>query len=575
MSIAHDRLSESLFPNIKENIEFYEKRYPQRETKKRETKKNDSNKETKIEIKPETTRFAPSPTGVMHVGGIYAALISERTARLSGGTFFLRVEDTDKKREIKDGTKKIIQALKNFGLTYDEGPGIDPEETVGCEETVSRDYGSYIQSERVNIYKACAKELVKRGLAYPCFCSEEDLAEIRKKQEELKTDLGYYGSWTRCRDLPVEKSIEELEKNPSRPYVIRLKSPGERREKFSRDIIIRDIIKGEIKAPENFTDIVLLKSDGVPTYHFAHVVDDHFMRVTTVIRGDEWLSSAPIHIQLFEALGFQVPAFAHIPPILKQDGSGKRKLSKRKDPEAAADFYSEKGYPRDAVLEYLLSVANSNFEDWRAKFPDAPFTEFPFKLKNISKSGALFDIDKLNFISKNVIAKMSSEEVFNNLMEWAEVYDDYILTLDKDFLKAVLSLDRDVKNPRKDLVCYSDFKRAFGYFFEEPKISGFPFKFSEDDARKFLENFLETYDSNDSQEEWFAKVKTLSAANGFAASVKEYKNNPSAYKGSVADATAILRYALTGRLTTPDLYTIINMLGIERVKNFIGKSLTI
>jgi glutamyl-tRNA synthetase len=528
IKMDYDKLAEILFPDC-ESIEFYEKKYPPRPGK------------------TETTRFAPSPTGFMHVGGIYAALISERTARASGGTFFLRVEDTDKKREVEDGINKIIGALENFGLEFDEGPN------------ASGDYGPYIQSERVNIYKSCAKELVKRGLAYPCFCSEEDLTQIRKNQEELKTDLGYYGNWARCR----EKTLEEIEKNLSRPYVLRLKAPDARREK-----VFRDIVKGEMTAPENFIDIVLLKSDGVPTYHFAHVADDHFMRVTTVIRGDEWLSSLPAHIQLFDALGFRAPAFAHIPPILKQDGAGKRKLSKRKDPEAAVDFYNKKGYPRDAVLEYLLTVANSNFEPWRAKFPDASFMEFPFKLKNLSKSGALFDIDKLNFISKNVIAKMTTEQIYNNLIKWARTYDDYILTLNPEFLKSVLALDRGVKNPRKDLICYSDFKRAFGYFFEDPEYSGFPFEFSKNDAKNFLEGFLKTYDPNDSQEQWFGKIKELSVANGFALSAKEYQKNPSGYKGSVVDATALLRFALTGRLTTPDLYTIINMLGIARIQKF-------
>jgi len=543
--VDYIKLGNLLFPTIDKTPEDYESIYPKREL----------GEEAKV------TRFAPSPTGFLHIGGLFAALISERTAHQSGGKFILRIEDTDKKREVDDGVSKIIEGLKSFGIMIDEG-FVDFDKEEGA-------YGPYKQSQRKEIYQAFAKSLVEKGLAYPCFCSEETLAKIREEQEKDKILPGYHGKHAYCRDL----SYEEIEKNikDGKSYVLRLKSPGSE----DKRITFKDGIRGKIELPENIVDVVILKSDGIPTYHFAHVVDDHLMRTTNVIRGDEWISSVPIHIQMFSLLGLKAPKYAHIAPIMKEDDGGKRKISKRKDPEAAVTWYSDEGYPVDGVIEYLLNLANYTFEDFRRANKNAHWTEFKLEMNKMSNSGALFDLVKLNDICKNKIASYTADKVYDLALDWAKVYDKDLYDLlarDREFGVAMFNFDRNPDKPRKDIGKWSEVREAFSFMFDElfkAEYDEIP-NVSKEDIAGILETYADTYTEYPDNNEWFNSLKDVAEKHGFAREVKEYKANPDAFKGHVGDVSNIIRVAITGRTKSPDLYSIMKTLGKDKVLNRIS-----
>ena len=534
------KLAELLFPDIKNTPEYYEEKY-----KKRDLPKG-----------AEVTRFAPSPTGFLHIGGLFAAFVSERAAHTTGGVFYLRIEDTDKKREVENGVTGIVKGIRDFGIKIDEGM-ISETESTG-------DYAPYIQSKRAEIYRTYCKGLVEKGLAYPCFCTAEELQAVREEQEKNKENPGYYGKYAKCRNLTFEQ-IEEKIKN-GEPYVVRLKSPGDENKRVS----FEDGIKGKIEIPENILDVVLLKTDGIPTYHFAHAVDDHLMGTTYVIRGDEWISSIPIHLQLFEVLGFETPKYAHISPIMKEDEEthGKRKLSKRKDPEAAVSYYHEVGYPNKAVLEYLFTIANSNYEQWRLDNPDLHMGEFKFEFSHMSKAGALFDLVKLTDISKTYISKLNTDEVFEQVMAWAKEYNkDFYETLikDPDYSKSIFAIERGNEKPRKDIAKWEDTPEYTRYFFERPEKYEFPENLSNDDMIQILEEYKKVYNHNDIADDWFPKVRDMSEALGYAKAPKFYKKNPEQYKGHVGDVSSVIRVAATGRRNTPDLYQILQVLGKDEV----------
>lgn len=536
----NERLSKLLFPKLNYTEQELEEKYPPRN----------------LPEGARVTRFAPSPTGFLHIGGLFAAMIAKLTADTTNGVFYLRIEDTDKKREIEDGVSEIIKGLNSFGITVDEG-------VIGFNEEKG-DYAPYQQSKRADIYHCFANELVKQGLAYPCFCTEDELSQLRDEQEEKGANKGYYGEFAKCRNL----SIEQIEKNikDEKPYVLRLRSQGQEDKK----IIFEDMIKGKIEMPENTQDIVLLKTDGIPTYHFAHAVDDHLMRTTHIVRGDEWISSVPVHIQLFKYCGFKVPKYAHIAPIMKEEDGGKRKLSKRKDPEAAVSYYTQEGFPKESVLEYLLTLANSNFEEWRKANPNEAQSKFPFNLKKMSASGALFDLAKLNDVSKNVISVMSAEDVFKKTLEWAKEFDTQLFELlnaNRDYAKSILSIDRGTAKPRKDIAKWSEVKAYVEYFYDElykPEFERLE-NINKQDASKIIEKYIEVYDENDDKDQWFAKIKELCLPLGFTPNVKEYKANPESFKGHVGDVSTVIRIAITSRTNTPDLCFIMQLLGKQRV----------
>ncbi len=536
----NERLSNLLFPDLKVTPQELEERYPSRD----------------LPEGARVTRFAPSPTGFLHIGGLFAAMIAKLTADTTNGAFYLRIEDTDKKREIDDGVSEIIKGLNSFGITVTEG--------VVAFNKEEGNYGPYQQSKRREIYHCFANELVKQGLAYPCFCTSDELSELRDRQEELGVNKGYYGEFAKCRNL----SFEEIEHNikNGKPYVLRLKSQGDENKKIMFD----DMIKGKIEMPENIQDIVLLKTDGIPTYHFAHAVDDHLMRSTHIVRGDEWISSVPTHIQLFKYCGFKVPKYAHIAPIMKEEDGGKRKLSKRKDPEAAVSYYAQEGFPKESVIEYLLTLANSNFEEWRKANPNEPQSKFPFNLKKMSASGALFDLAKLNDVSKNVISFMTADEVLEKTLEWANEFDkDFyeIINADRDYAKAIFSIDRGTKKPRKDIAKWNEVKGYVEYFYDEiynPNLE-LPENVSGEDAAKIIEKYIEVYNENDDKDQWFARIKDICEPLGYTPNVKEYKANPESFKGHVGDVSTVIRIAVTSRRNTPDLCSIMNLLGKEKV----------
>ena len=536
------KLAELLFPDIKDTPETLEERFPERNLK----------EGTKV------TRLAPSPTGFLHFGNLFTGTIAYKTAKTTDdGIFFVRVEDTDQKRKIEGAVEVMLGGLEAFDVIADEG-------VIG-ENKEKGSYGPYYQSHRKEIYHTVAKKLVQDGYAYPCFCSEEELTALREKQEEEKCDnKGYYGKWAKCRDLSFDEQKALIESGKT--YTLRLRSPGSTEKR----ITFEDMIKGKIEMPENIQDVVLLKTDGIPTYHFAHAVDDHFMRTTHVIRGDEWISSVPLHIQLFKLCGYRVPKFAHVAPIMKEENGGKRKLSKRKDPEAAVTFYQQEGYPKESVNEYIMTLANSNFEDWRKTNKDADISAFPFNLKKMSVSGALFDMVKLNDVSKNVISLMSAETVYNYTLAWAEKYDsDFaaVLSRDADFGKAILNIDRETPKPRKDIACWSEVKDYVSYFFPEYFDGAFekPENISADDTKAILEAYLKVFNAADDKDTWFGKIKELCEPLGFTPNVKEYKKNPEAFKGHVGDVSTVIRLAVTGRKNTPDLHAIMTLLGQDTV----------
>ena len=536
-------LANLIFPDAKE-ISYYEEKYPERNL-------------------PEgavVTRFAPSPTGFVHIGGLYQALVARTIAEKTGGVFFLRVEDTDQKREVENGVTGIVNSLKDFDMAPDEGMISDTEE-IG-------NYGPYKQSLRKDIYQAYAKYMIEQGKAYPCFCTPEDLDEIRQKQEAAKLRTGYYGVWAKCRNLSVEEMAEKIK--AGEPYIIRFKSPG----REDRKIKHKDVIKGNVDFPENDQDIVIIKADGLPTYHFAHAVDDHLMHTTHVIRSDEWLSSVPLHLQLFHELGFKAPKYAHISPIMKNDNGGKRKLSKRKDPEAAVSYYKEQGVPTDAVKEYLLNIANSTFENWRRANPDKPMEEFDFQLNKMSVSGALFDMVKLLDIGKTVISKMTAEAVYEKALEWAKEYDSELEALlqDKEYALKVFGIERGNKKPRKDIAKWSDVKENIDYMYDSEfynKVQEYPYQpaiSDKEDISKILDLYIKKYyDENDDKQAWFDKIKALAVEMGYAGEVKEFKANPGMYKAHVGDVSTVLRVALTSRTNTPDMYEIMQVLGKNRI----------
>ena len=537
-------LAELLFPNVTQTPDDLEKLFPPR----------------KLPEGARVTRFAPSPTGFLHIGGLFAALISKLNAQMTNGIFMLRIEDTDKKREIEDGVSEIIRGLEAFGVTPDEGVmGFNKEQG---------NYGPYTQSKRADIYHVVAKSLVEKGFAYPCFCSEDELSALREQQEKEGALIkGYFGKWAKCRNLTFEQQKKLIEEG--KPYTLRLRSPGSE----DKRITFVDLIKGKIEMPENIQDIVLLKTDSIPTYHFAHAVDDHFMRTTHVTRGDEWISSVPTHIQLFSVCGFKAPKYAHISPIMKEENGSKRKLSKRKDPEAAVTYYAEEGFPKESVLEYLLTLANSNFEDWRRANPDADCSEFPFNLKKMSVSGALFDLTKLTDVSKNVISKMSAEKVLAYALDWAKNYDEKLYSLlsrDEEYSKAIFSIDRGTAKPRKDIAKFSEIGAYVSYFFDEEfdtDLSELPQNLSKETVIKILEAYAASYEQAKDNSEWFEHMKELCEPLGFTPNVKEYKKNPGLYLGHVGDVSSVVRVAVTGRKNTPDLFSIMTVLGKERVLN--------
>ena len=531
------RLAQLLFPQVTDTPEDLEQRYPQRNL-------------------PEgavITRMAPSPTGFVHLGNLVMGLTAERMAHQSGGILFLRVEDTDAKREVPGAVEVLINTLKHYGISFDEGATIDGD---------SGNYGPYRQRQRAALYHVYAKQLVEKGMAYPCFCTEEELGAMRQQQEANKETTGYYGKYAMWRDRSLEEIQAQLD--AGNPWVLRFRSTGSIENQFKFD----DLVKGKLTITENDVDHVLLKSDGIPTYHFAHAVDDHLMRTTHVIRGDEWLPTLPFHIQLFKALEFKLPKYVHIGPLMKMDGTSKRKLSKRKDPELALTFYKAEGFPVEAVYEYIMTVLNSNFEDWRRANPTAPVDEFKFSPKKLNPAGSLFDYAKLTDVSKNEIARMDADKVYNLLTQWAEEFDPEFadkLEADPAFATAILAIGRGGKKPRKDIATWKEAKPYMGFFYDEYlEQPVFDEKFTKETVLTALEKFLKKFDIADDSAVWFDKVKAITEEMGFTTDMKAYKADPDAFPGTVADISTFVRQAVTGKTNSPDLYTVMQILGYDR-----------
>lgn len=549
----YQKLAELLFPHITKTPEEYEAMYPQRN----------------LPEGAKVTRLGPSPTGFIHLGNLYGAFVDERLAHQSGGKFFLRIEDTDDKRFVEGAVEIIINSLRFFGIQFDEGATMDGD--LG-------DYGDYTQSHRGEIYQCFAKKLVSEGKAYPCFLTEEEIAAIRTEQEASKQNPGIYGKWAKSRDL----SLEEIEAKlaDGQPYVVRLKSDGDLSlpEDQIRRIKVEDAIRGVLDMPENDQDTVILKATGIPTYHFAHVVDDHLMRTTHVVRGAEWLPSLPIHIELFEKLGWQPPVYCHTAQLMKLDEDGnKRKLSKRKDPELSLDYYRNQGYHPAAVREYLLTILNSNFEEWRIANPDADIEEFPFTTEKMSTSGALFDLNKLNDISKDVLLRISASDLFDFLKGWSAEFKPELSHIfdDRAYLEKILDIGRhEERNPRKDHIYAQQMVENISYFFDDMfKIEDqFPAEAAAD-APAILRAYLDSYDHSDDQSQWFDKVRQIATDLGYAAKPKDFKKNPNQYKGHVGHVSTVIRIALMGRQQSPDVWEIQQILGEERTRARIGKFL--
>ncbi|MBQ9673109.1 MAG: glutamate--tRNA ligase [Ruminococcus sp.] len=545
----YNKLAELLLPNSTMSREDVLAKFPKRNLKEG----------------AQVTRMAPSPTGFIHLGNLYSALADERIAHLSDGVFYLRIEDTDEKRKVDGAVDIIINVMKYFGIEFDEG--------AGQEHKSENAYGPYFQRQRVEFYHVFAKELIRQGLAYPCFCTEGDNAQLREAQQAENATPGYYGKWAKCR----EHSYEEIEQNvkAGKPWVLRLKSPGDE----NKEITIEDKIMGKISFPENIHDIVILKSDGVPTYHFAHVIDDHLMGTTLVIRGNEWLSSVPTHFQLNQVLGFKQLKYAHTAHLMKLEGSSKRKLSKRKDPELSLDYYRQDGYHPYTVKVYLMTLLNSNFEEWHDKNPDKDINEFPFSVKKMSQSGALFDLQKFHDICKKEISKMSLDEVYGFLEEWTKEYDNANYDLyfsDKEYMENVLALCMGLnqKRRRKDFAYAKQIIASLSYFFKDTFVPNNSYPMDNETVKAILAKYLESYDENDDNSQWFNKVKSVSESLGFTTDMKAYKKNPENFKGSVAQVSEIIRIAVTGLSNTPDLSTICKIIGkdvmTERIENVIN-----
>ena len=533
----YQALAQLLFPNVSETCEEVEARFPARNL-------------------PEgavVSRMAPSPTGFVHLGNLVQGTISERMSHQSGGVLFLRVEDTDAKREVPGAVEVLIDTLKHYGIQFDEGATHDGDAGV---------YGPYRQRQRASIYHVFAKKLVSEGKAYPCFCTEDELTAMREQQEAAKVNFGYYGQYAMWRDRSLEDVQAQL--NAGNPWVLRFRSTGSLENQFKFD----DVVKGKLTITENDIDHVLLKSDGIPTYHFAHAVDDHLMHTTHVVRGDEWMATLPFHIQLFQALGFKLPKYVHIGPLMKMDGASKRKLSKRKDPELALTYYKAEGFPIAAVREYIMTILNSNFEDWRRANPDADLDDFKFSPKKLNPAGSLFDYAKLVDVSKNVISRMDAATVYALLTEWANEFDPDFgakLSADADFATRILAIGRGGKKPRKDLAVWKDAKEYMGFFYDEYLTAPvFDEKFSKETIKTALEKFVAVYDYADDSAAWFDKVKAITEEMGFTTDMKAYKADPTAFPGTVADISTFIRQAVTGKTNAPDLHTVMQILGAER-----------
>ncbi len=547
-SDERNELSALLFPNVIESPEEVEAKFPPRTLKEGAV----------------VSRMAPSPTGFVHLGNLVQGLTSERMCHQSEGVLFLRVEDTDAKREVPGAIETLIESLSHYGINFDEGATLEGD--LGS-------YGPYRQRQRKELYHVFAKKLLLNGLAYPCFCTEEELNEIHVQQEKEKANFGYFGKWAKWRDASLDEIKNALSQNL--PWVLRFRSTGS----IENKIKFTDLIKGNMEVTENDIDHVLLKSDGIPTYHFAHAVDDHLMHTTHVVRGDEWLSTLPFHLQLFRALGFKTPKYLHIGPLMKMDGTSKRKLSKRKDPELALTYYKAQGFPIRSVYEYILTILNSNFEDWRRANPDLPATAFPFSYKKMNPAGSLFDYMKLCDVSKNVISRMTAEEVYEEILAWTAEFDTELY----EFLKndaqkaiAILSIGRGGNKPRKDIGTWNEIRSYLGFFYDElfESIDKMPENVSKEDTVEILKRYCDIYNSDDDQTIWFEKITSLAVDLGFAAKPKEYKANPEAYKGHVGDISMVLRIAVTGKAASPDLCCVMNILGKERVLERLNRAIS-
>ena len=534
----YEQLAERLLPGEYPDLASFETRYPPRNLPKG----------------AQVTRLAPSPTGFIHLGNLFVAIANERIAHQSGGKLFLRIEDTDLKRKVDGAVEAVIAALDYFDIRFDEGAEIGGDDT----------YAPWYQRQRAEIYRAYVKDLIRRGRAYPCFCTEEELAALRDEQTANKEITGYYGKYAKCRNLTEEEIYRSLD--AGKPFVIRLRSMGDASHKFT----FHDEIKGDVTVTENDQDVVILKSDGIPTYHFAHAVDDHLMRTTLVIRGEEWLASLPIHLELFDVLGFARPKYGHNCSLMKMDGESKRKLSKRKDPELSLSFYRQEGYHPFAVKVYMLTLLNSDFEEWHMKYPEKPLEEFKFRIEKMSRSGALFDLDKLNDISKTELSRLSAEEMLAFIKDWAFSFgseQEKAYFADEEYLLKVLNLCMGTsgKKRRKDFITAKQAVAEIGYFFGD-RVQKDAYRVDDGTRNAILSAFLVKYDYADDAQAWFAKVKEVAASLGYAAEMRDYKANPEAYKGSVSDVAEVLRIAVTGRANSPDLWTIMQILGDERAR---------
>lgn len=535
----NEQLAELLFGGIDKTPEYYEEKYPKRSL-------------------PEgapVTRIGPSPTGFVHLGNLYNAIIGERLAHQNGGTFFLRIEDTDAKREVEGAVELVISAMDFFGIHFDEGASVDGDNGA---------YGPYRQRLRKEVYQCYAKELVKKGLAYPCFCSEDDLSKMREEQISDKLNFGYYGKWAKCRDLSIDDIKKRIENGDK--YVLRFKSNGDE----NNHVEVYDGIRGMLNVSENYQDFVLLKSDGIPTYHFAHVIDDHLMRTTHVVRGEEWLSTLPIHVQLFDALGFDRPIYCHTAVLMKMDGDTKRKLSKRKDPELGLEYYRSEGYAPRAVWEYLMTVLNSNFEEWRLENPDAPIDDFKFSLDKMSNSGALFDIMKFEDVSREVLLRTPANKIYDEFSDWLKEYDPEfykLFTRDKNYSEKIIDVGRNGNRPRKDLTSWKQARDFFSFYFPETfKVEDeFPERVSKEDRYKILKQYLTSFNIKDDNSEWFQKIRDITESMGYAVKPKDFKKNPDMYKGSVSDVSGVIRVAITGRTNSPDLWEICQIIGEDEM----------
>jgi glutamyl-tRNA synthetase len=543
-------IANAVFPSVTRKLTDLEQLYPKR----------------KLPVNAMVTRFAPSPTGFLHMGSLFASLCSWRYAKQSKGVFFCRLEDTDTKREITGSGNQVLQELAIYGIIPDE------------DFVLGGAYGPYVQSERKPIYDVVIKAMLLDDLAYPCFCTHEDLSAMRAKQESLKVNPGYYGEYATCRFLPKETVLAKLKNGD--PFVIRFKSNGDQTHK----IMITDLIRGSFEMTENDQDIVIMKSDGLPTYHFAHLVDDHFMRTTIITRGEEWMASLPIHLQLFDAMGWVRPQYAHLPVIMKIDEGTRRKLSKRKDPEAAVSYFLEAGYPIEGFLEYLMTIANTNFEAWRIENPQANIFDFQLSFAKMTLDGALFDLEKVKSISKDRLAFMSADEITNKALAWANIYEPQFalaIASDVDYFKAIISIERGGEKPRKDYAKYSDIFPIIDFMYDQyydQYMSG-ELPFNESLSKDILIKVLNTYKANPSldlqESEWFEKLKALASICGFSPSVKEYKKNKEAFYGHIGDFAEIIRIAVSGRKNTPNFYYILKILGTERINKRINKTIAL